>query len=98
MLSTNIRQESIAKRVEQVVSILMKENSILKKDLNHSEIVKHLVELFEINLPFEEFNTMSEVELKDHCSGIMSIELLGKIGDDFTPEQMAAFDEAIKRK
>jgi ABC-type lipopolysaccharide export system ATPase subunit len=98
MLSTDITQESITKRIEQVVSILMEENSIFKEDLNYSEIVKHLVELFEKNLHFEEFNTMSEVELKDHCSGIMSIELLGKIGDDFTPEQMAVFDEAIKRK
>jgi len=50
------------------------------------------------NLPFEEFNTMSAAELNEHCSFIMSTEILSKIGGDFTPEQMAIFDEAIKRK
>jgi hypothetical protein len=28
----------------------------------------------------------------------MATEILSKIGGDFTPEQMAIFDEAIKRK
>ncbi len=40
---------------------------------------------------------MIDSELKDHCNGIMSVEVLPKIGDDFTPEQMAIFDEVIKR-
>ena len=98
MLSTDVRQKSMIKRVEQVVSILMEDRPFFKEELNYSEIVKHLVELFEKNLPFEEFNTMSEAELKEHCSLIMSTEILSKIGGDFTPEQMAIFDEAIKRK
>ncbi len=41
---------------------------------------------------------MSETNLKKRCSRIMAIELLGKISEDFTPEQMAIFEEAIKRK
>ena len=41
---------------------------------------------------------MSDEELKHHCSGIMSIEILSKVGEDFTPEQMRTFDEGIKRK
>ena len=98
MLSTDVRQKSMIKRIEQVVSILMEDRPFFKEELNYSEIVKHLVELFKKNLPFEEFNTMSEAELKEHCSFIMSTEILLKIGGDFTPEQMAIFDEAIKRK
>ncbi len=36
MLSTNIRQESVMNRVEQLVSILMEENPIFKKeDINY---------------------------------------------------------------
>ena len=98
MLSTDIKQESIIKRIEQVVSILMAEDPLFKEDLDYSEIVKHLVKLFQKNLAFEEFNNMSDSELKKHCDGIMSIEILSKIGDDFTPEQMAIFDDAVKRK
>ena len=98
MLSTDIRQESMLKRIEQLVSILMEERPLFKEDLNYSEMVKLLVKLFEKNLPFEEFNTMSDQELKEHCSFIMATEIFTKIGEDFTPEQMAIFDEAIKRK
>jgi hypothetical protein len=29
---------------------------------------------------------------------MMSVQLLAKIGEDFTPEQMAIFDDAIKQK
>jgi hypothetical protein len=46
MLSTDIKQESIIKRIEQVVSILMAEYPLFKDDLDYSEIVKHLVKLF----------------------------------------------------
>ena len=98
MLSTDRQQELIVKRIEQVVSILMEEDRLFKEDLNYAEMVEHLAKLFEKNLPFDEFNTMSDAELKNHCSGIMAIRLLGKIGEDLTPEQMAIFDEAIKRK
>ena len=98
MLSIDVRQESMTKRIEQVVSTLMEEEPLFKEDLNYSEVVQHLVKLFQKNLPFEEFNTMPDSELKNHCRGIMSIEVLSKIGEDFTPEQMAIFEEAIKRK
>jgi hypothetical protein len=98
MLSIDVRQESMMKRIEQVVSTLMEEEPLFKEDLNYSQIVQHLVKLFQKNLPFEEFNIMPESELKNHCRGIMSIEVLSKIGEDFTPEQMAIFEEAIKRK
>ncbi len=98
MLSTDLQRESMIKRIKKVVSSLMEESPLFREDLNHSEIVEHLTNLFNKNLPFEEFNTMSDEELKHHCSGIMSIEILSKVGEDFTPEQMRIFDEAIKRK
>jgi hypothetical protein len=98
MLSTDTRQESMLKRIEEIVAIIMEERPLFKEDLNYSEIVKHLLELFVENLSFEEFSKMSEQSLKNRCSGIMSIKLLGKIGEGFTPEQMTIFDEAIKRK
>lgn len=98
MLSIDIRPESIVKRIEDTVSILMEEHPLFKEDLNYSEIVNHLVQVFQKNLSFEEFSMMSETNLKKRCSRIMAIELLGKISEDFTPEQMAIFEEAIKRK
>ncbi|HAN74994.1 MAG TPA: hypothetical protein DCQ51_03060 [Planktothrix sp. UBA8407] len=98
MLSTDIRQELMVKRIEDIVSILMEERPLFKEDLDYSEMVKLLVNLAQENLTFEDFNSMPDTELKEHCRGIMSIEILSKIGENFTPEQMAIFDEAIKRK
>jgi hypothetical protein len=98
MLSTDVRQELMSKKIEQVVSILMEERPLFKEELNYLEIVQHLARLFEENLPYEEFNTMSDQELKKHCSSIMSTELIAGMLDDLTPEEMAIFDEAIKRK
>ncbi|GBF80807.1 hypothetical protein [Aphanothece sacrum] len=98
MLSTDAKQESMMKKIEQVVSILMEEDSLFKEELNYSKIVKHLTNLFAENLSFEEFNNISEQSLKNRCRGIMSTELMAGMLDDLTPEEMAIFDEAIKRK
>jgi hypothetical protein len=98
MVSTNIQQESIINRIERVVAILMEENPIFKEDLNYTEIVKHILKIVQENLTPDKFNNMSDEKLKDNCSFVMSTEVLGKIGEELTPEQMTIFDEAIKRK
>jgi hypothetical protein len=46
MLLTDVRQESIVKRIEEVLSVLMEENSLFKEDFNSSEMVTHLAEVF----------------------------------------------------
>ncbi len=56
MLSTDIRQESMVKRIEDIVSILMEERPIFKEDLDYSEMVAHLAGVFEKALSCEEFN------------------------------------------
>lgn len=98
MLLTDIRRESMVKRIEDIVSILMEENPLFKEDLNSSEMIKLLVNLAQANLTVEDFNSMSDTELKERCEGVMSIEILSKIGEHFTPEQMEIFEDAIKRK
>jgi len=98
MLSTDVRQESMMKRIEQVVSILMEERPLFKEKLNQSKMIEELFKLFQENLPFEEFNTMSDQELKKHCSLIMVTEAVAGTLNELTPEQMAIFDEVIKRK
>ncbi len=98
MLLTDIRQESMVKRIEDIVSILMEERPLFKEDLDYTETVQDLVDTFQKNLSFEEFNNISEESLKNRCSGIMAVELLATIGDDFTPQQMTIFEDAIKRK
>ncbi len=98
MLTTDLQQESMIKRIEEVVSSLMEERPLFKEDLDYKKMVQHLANIFMKKLTFEKFTMISDEDLKKSCSGIMSIEVLSKIGEDLTPEQMAIFDEAVKRK
>ena len=98
MLSTDMKQESIIKRIENVVAILMEERPLFKEELNDEEMIQHLCNIFQKNLSIEEFNIMEDQDLKKRCSGILSVEMLSGLLDDLTPEQIAIFDEAVKRK
>ncbi|MGI0479312.1 hypothetical protein ACN4EE_00830 [Geminocystis sp. CENA526] len=98
MLSTDIKQESMVKKITNTVDILREEYPIYKKSLDYSETLLDLVDAFQRNLSFEEFNAMSDEKLKKHCRDMMAVRLLGNIGDSFTPEEMIIFEDAIKRK
>jgi len=99
MLSSEVSQkELMVKRIEQVVSTLMEEESIYKEDFDYRDVVEHLSHFFNSNLSSDKFNLMSYEQLKERCDRLMSIKLLAKIGENFTPEEMAIFEDAIKRK
>lgn len=98
MLLTDIRRESMVKRIENIVSTLMEERPFFKEELNPKEMIEQLCQLFQTNLPIEEFYNMSNEELKKHCSAIMVTEAVAGTLNELTPEQMAIFDSAIKRK
>ena len=49
MLSTDMKQESIIKRIENVVAILMEERPLFKEDLNYTKMVQDLVKVFKEN-------------------------------------------------
>jgi hypothetical protein len=98
MLLIDVTQESMVKRIEQIVSVLMEQHSLFKEDLNYSEMVNLLISLAQENLTLEDFNRMSYTELKNRCEGVMLIEVLSKISKNFTLEQIEIFEEIIKRK
>ena len=76
----------------------MEERPLFKEELNAEEMIQHLCNIFQKNLSIEEFNIMEDQDLKKRCSGILSVEMLSGLLDDLTPEQIAIFDEAVKRK
>lgn len=64
MLSTDHIQESMLKRIEQVVATLMAERPFFQEKLDYIEIVNHLAKVFQINLTIEEFTRLSDSDLK----------------------------------
>ena len=97
MLS-NVTQQSMIQRIEQVVTLLMSERPFFKEELDYPEIVNHLAQVFQQNLSIAEFNTISEIDLKQRCSGIMVTEAVAGTLNELAPDRLAIFDEAIKRK
>ncbi|ALB42080.1 MAG: hypothetical protein HEQ13_06020 [Dolichospermum sp. DEX189] len=98
MLSTELQQESMISRIEKIVNILMEERPLFKEELNAEEMIHELYNLFQQNLPIDEFNSMQDQDLKTRCSGIMVTEAVAGTLNELTPEQIAIFDEMIKRK
>ncbi|GCL35863.1 hypothetical protein SR1949_09630 [Sphaerospermopsis reniformis] len=49
-------------------------------------MVKELCNLFQQNLPIEEFNSMYYQQLKSRCSGIMVTEAVAGTLNELTPE------------
>jgi len=98
MLSNDVNPKPLIQRIEQVVTILMEEHPFFKEELDYAEMVDDLAQVFQENLTIEEFNKMPEQELKKRCSGIMVTEAVAGTLNELSPEQLAIFDEAIKRK
>ena len=98
MLSTDLQRESIIKRIEPIIGILMEERPLFKEELNYSEMVQDLSKIFAENLSFEEFSSISDEDLKKRCSIILVTEAVAGTLNELTPEQIAIFDEAITRK
>ncbi len=98
MLSNDIAQQSMIQRLDQVVALLMEERPFFKEKLDYAEMVNHLAQVFQGNLSIAEFNTISESDLKQRCSGIMVTEAVAGTLNELAPDKLAIFDEAIKRK
>jgi hypothetical protein len=98
MLLTDTQQQLMKERIEKIVTILMEESPLFKEELNATEMVEHLCNLFQQNVSVDEFNGMEDQDLKERCSGILSVQMLSGLLDDLTPEQIAIFDESVRRK
>lgn len=98
MLANTIDHDIRLTRIEKTVSILRSERPLFKEELNQAEMIEHLFKLYQKNLAIDEFNSMTDQELKENCSFILSTELMSGMLKELTPEQLAIFDEAIKRK
>ncbi|HLO87318.1 MAG TPA: hypothetical protein VK203_20255 [Nostocaceae cyanobacterium] len=98
MLLTQLEQKHIVDRISKIVATLMAERPFFREELNESEMIEHLFNLVKNNLTVEDFNDTDDEELKEHCSFVMVTEAAAGMLNELTPEQIAIFDEAIKRK
>lgn len=98
MVTTTVKNQTIKQRLEKTVTILMEERPLFKAELNFAQIVEDLYNVVMRNLTINQFQELSDQELKENCSFVMSTKLISGLLDDLTPEEIAIFDSAIKRK
>jgi len=98
MVTTTVKNQTIKQRLEKTVTILMEERPLFKAELNFAQIVEDLYNVVMRNLTINQFQELSDQELKENCSFVMSTKLISGLLDDLTQEEIAIFDSAIKRK
>lgn len=98
MVTTTVKNQTIKQRLEKTVTILMEERPLFKAELNFAQIVEELYQTFLKNLSIDDFNKISDQDLKKRCSAIMITETVAGTLNELTPEEIAVFDSAIQRK
>lgn len=98
MLSTDPQHRLTIERIARVVANLREERPLFKEELDYERSILHLANLLETNLSIEDFQNLSDLELKKRCSAILSTELIAGMLDDLTPEELAIFEKAVQRK
>lgn len=83
-------------RITAIVDKIIQEDSIYE-ELDRNDLISTLSNLFN-KLDPQELKLLDDDEFEKIVSRIMSIKLIYGMLDDFTPEEMARFDESVKRR
>jgi hypothetical protein len=92
VMNTQINEQKLTEIVEKLID----SNVLYQENLNRPEMIEVIKENFTpINVP--DLNDISEAELTKRIKRILSLNLVSGMLNDFTPEEMKMFDEAVKR-
>ena len=92
------KKEIIRTRIEKIVKELMQSEDWFQKYIVTEEIINELLNSVQKFLTEEQFNQRTDDELRESFRAIMSSIAMAESFKELTPEQVAIFDEAIKRK
>ncbi|MGB3205876.1 MAG: hypothetical protein WBB28_12875 [Crinalium sp.] len=91
-----INSQSNREKLTQIVQTLIDNNPIYKENLDLQKMIEVINQTFDpVAVP--DLNSISEEELTRRIKSILSLHLVSGMLNDFTPEEMQIFDEAVKR-
>ncbi|MBD2496828.1 MAG: hypothetical protein KAF91_10065 [Nostoc sp. TH1S01] len=93
---TLINYQSNFQKLPEIVTTLIDNNPIYQENLDKQEMIELINRLFDPK-SVPDINNISEEELTKRVKSILSLHLVSGMLNDFTPEQMQIFDEAVKR-
>ena len=98
MNNTSLKEETAFKRISAIVKKMIANNSVYQERLTQDKMIQKIYELFTKPNSGDDVDTIAEDDLTERISKILAVEAISGLLDDFTPEEMAIFDEAVKRK
>jgi hypothetical protein len=98
MNNTSLKEKTAFKRISAIIENLIADNSVYQERLNQHQMIQKTYELFTKPNSGDDIDTIAEDDLTERISKILAVEAISGLLDDFTPEEMAIFDEAVKRK
>lgn len=95
-MSTVINSQINEQKLTAIVETLIDSNILYQENLNRQDSIEIIKENFTLkNVP--DINSISQEELTKRIKRILSLHLVSGMLNDFTPEEMKIFDEAVKR-
>lgn len=99
--STSTLAESQKIRIANFVKKLMPTRSIFQERLNEAEMIEIIINMFTDEIPEEKRRPVESIddrELEKIIYDVMVLESVSGTLNDLTPEEMAIFDDAVKRQ
>ncbi|MDB9438001.1 hypothetical protein PN450_14620 [Dolichospermum lemmermannii CS-548] len=98
MNNTSLKEETAFNRISATVKYLIANNSVYQERLEQDKMIQKMYELFTKPNSGDDVDTIAEDDLTERISKMLAVEAISGLLNDFTPEEMAIFDEAVKRK
>lgn len=96
--STSPLAESQKIRLANCVQKLMPTRSIFQERLNEAEMIEIAIDMFEPNAKLRSVEDIDDRELEEIIYDVMILKSVAGTLNDLTPEEMAIFDDAVKRQ
>ena len=77
---------------------LIANNSVYRERLDQQQMIERMYELFTQPNLGDDVETIADDDLSQRINKILVVHAMAGLLDDFTPEEIAIFDEAVKRK
>jgi hypothetical protein len=92
---TNETKEMFKQRVNPIVEHFLSTDELFE-NLKRDEMVEVMVEAFSRNFSAKQLETMSDETLTAKIRSVLGLEALSHLFDDWTPEQIAEYEAAVK--
>jgi hypothetical protein len=99
--STSTLAESQKIRIANFVKKLMPTRSIFQERLNEAELIEIVINMFTDEIPEEKRKPVESIEtaeLEKIIYNVMILESVAGTLNDLSPEEIAIFDDAVKRQ